>query len=362
MMTPRERWLAALRLQPVDHLPFWPKFDGGYPLRQTESFHTMSVADMHRWVGSDQHNWIGIPLKETRRQTTVEKDVAGDTMRLTFRTPHRVMESVERHDPETNTWHPVVFPVRTVEDIKLMTEMFEDVTVEVDEKVLAQATARKAEIGEEAVTASGMGTTALMRWVQELAGVEMAHYLLLDYPDEVEALFAAVHRVLVRRVELASEVSPADMLYLVENTSTTLVSPEQYRQYWFPQMHEYAGITSRAGRNLILHMCGHLKAILPELGQLPAQGFEAFTSPTVGNTTLLDGRTGCPKICLIGGTNASLWLEPADKIIEQLEKDLAVLPHHRGIAVTSAGVMPPRCAPETVKAVCDWVHAYPVRN
>jgi len=29
--------------------------------------------------------------------------------------------------------------------------------------------------------------------------------------------------------------------------------------------------------------------------------FEAFTSPTLGNTTLLDGRTACPDKCLIGG-------------------------------------------------------------
>lgn len=191
--------------------------------------------------------------------------------------------------------------------------------------------------------------------------MEMAHYLLLDYPDEVEALFAAMHRVLLRRTELAVECSPADTLYLVENTSTTLVSPEQYRQYWFPHIHEYAGITQRAGRILTMHMCGHLKALLPDLATVPAQAFEAFTSPTVGNTTLLDGRTACPDKCLIGGTNASLWLEPAEKIIAQIERDLDALPHHRGIVVTSAGVMPPRCAPETVRAVCAWVKAYPVR-
>jgi hypothetical protein len=44
-----------------------------------------------------------------------------------------------------------------------------------------------------------------------------------------------------------------------------------------------------------------------------------------------------------------------------LEKHLNALPHHRGIAVTSAGVMPPRCAPDTIKSVCDWVKRYPAR-
>jgi uroporphyrinogen-III decarboxylase len=30
-MTPKERWLAAIRMQPVDRLPFWPKINGAYP-------------------------------------------------------------------------------------------------------------------------------------------------------------------------------------------------------------------------------------------------------------------------------------------------------------------------------------------
>ena len=159
-----------------------------------------------------------------------------------------------------------------------------------------------------------------------------------------------------------AEHSPADILYLVENTSTTLVSPAQYRRYWFAYIHECAGFTRRAGGILVMHMCGHLKALLPELARVPAEAFEAFTSPTVGNTTLLDGRTACPDKCLIGGTNAALWLEPAKVIIAQLERELDALPHHRGLVISSAGVMPPRCAPETVKAVCEWVKAYPARH
>jgi uroporphyrinogen-III decarboxylase len=112
---------------------------------------------------------------------------------------------------------------------------------------------------------------------------------------------------------------------------------------------------------MVLHVCGHLKALLPDLARIPVRAFEAFTSPTVGNTSLLDGRLGCPNTCLIGGTNAALWMEPADAIIAQIRKDLDVLPHHRGIVVTSAGVMPPACKPETIKKVGDWVKAYPVR-
>ena len=151
------------------------------------------------------------------------------------------------------------------------------------------------------------------------------------------------------------------MLYLVENTSTTLISPAQYRRYCGRHVGEYAALTNAAGRNLVLHMCGHLKAILGDLTRIPAQAFEAFTSPTLGNTTLLNGRSACPDKCLIGGTNAMLWTQTADEIISKIEEDLDELPHHRGVVVTSAGVMPPMCTPDTVKRVCEWVKQYPAR-
>ena len=361
MMTVKERWLAALRLQPVDRLPFWPKIDGAYARAQAAPFNGMDNDALHAWVGSDRHVWVGPGLKETRKRTAVDSTRTGDRIRTVYRTPHGELEEVLQFDGGSQAWHPVVFPVRAVDDIRVMTAVYEDISVEVDRDALAQVTARVNDLGQDAATAAAIGTSALMQWVQVLAGVEMAHYLLLDYPEEVEALFAAMHRNLLRRAELTAECSPADTLYLVENTSTTLVSPEQYRQYWFPHIHAYAGITQRAGRILTMHMCGHLKALLPDLAQVPAQAFEAFTSPTVGNTTLLDGRTACPDKCLIGGTNASLWLEPAEKIIAQIERDLDALPHHRGIVITSAGVMPPRCASETVRAVCAWLKGYPVR-
>jgi uroporphyrinogen-III decarboxylase len=128
-----------------------------------------------------------------------------------------------------------------------------------------------------------------------------------------------------------------------------------------PTITAYGEMTRRYGRVLFLHMCGKLKMLLPDLATLPAEAFEAFTAPPLGSTTLLDGRSACPDTCLVGGTHAMLWTRPAEEIIAQLEQDLDALPHHRGLVVTSAGVMPPLCPPETIKAVAEWVQAYPAR-
>ena len=268
---------------------------------------------------------------------------------------------VERFDATSQSWHPVRFPVQDVSDIAVLTEYFADVRYELDRTRLDEVKAQVEAAGADALTACSIGESALMYWVEYLAGVENAHYLLIEHEPEVLALFETIHRGLLRRAELLLEYAPCDVLYMVENTSTTLISPQQYRRYCFGHIRAYAQMARDAGRRLVLHMCGRLKALLPDLAAVSATAFEAFTSPPIGDTTLRDGRTGCPDVCLIGGTNAVLWTRPAAAIIAELEAHLAELPHHRGLAVTSAGVMPPMATPETIKAVCDWVHAYPAR-
>lgn len=358
-MTPKERWLAAIRMKPVDRLPFWPKLDGAYPKTQDTPFREMDLGAIHDWIGSDKHTGISGCVREIRRRTAVETTRDNSAMCTVFRTPARELQLIQQFDEPSHSWHPTEFPVKTLEDIHTMTEVFRDVDVELDSSGLQKAQNQSKTIGPDALTTNGIGESPLMYWVEWMAGVEKAHCLLMDHQEDVEALFDAMHTVLLAKTRILCEHSPADVFYLIENTSTTLISPDQYRQYCARHVGDYAHVTKAAGRNLILHMCGHLKALLPDLAQIPAQAFEAFTSPTLGNTSLLDGRTACPDKCLIGGTNAMLWTKAAGDIIAKIEQDLDELPHHRGIVVTSAGVMPPLCKPETIKRVCEWVKQYP---
>lgn len=361
-MTSRERWLAALRMEEVDRLPFWPKLSGSYPPAQAAPYSGMSLEEIHGYAGSDMHVGIGNCTRHVRRRTSVETERAEGERRTVFKAACGSTDQVEKWDDASQSWHPVKFPARDRETIRILTEVFADVEVEADGEAVEKASERKKELGEAASTHASLGESPLMLWVEWLAGVESGHYLLMDHREEVEELFAAIHRVNLLTTETASVHCPADMLYFIENTSTTLISPGQYREYCLKHITDYGNILRGACRTFVLHMCGTLKALLPMLAGVPADAFEAFTSPTLGDTTLLDGRTSCPDKCLIGGTNAMLWTRPAEEIIRGIEEALEPLPHHRGIVVTSAGVMPPLCRPETIKEVCEWVTRYPART
>ncbi len=358
-MTPRARWLAAMRLEAVDRLPFWPKVFGDYLAVHPEAG---SVAALHAAIGSDRHEWVDSCLVETRATTAVAHRQEGDTRIQTFTSPRGAVVLEERWDAGSQSWHPMRFPVTTRDDIAVLIDVYRDTRWSLDEGRLAEAAARTAEIGEDAVTNTGIGTSAFMWWLQYLAGVEHAHLLLYDEPDAVAELFDAMHGELRQRTALIAARHPADLIYLVENTSTSLLSPAQYREHNLPHLREYVEILNAHDRRSVLHMCGYLKGLLPDLATLPARAFEAFTSPPVGNTTLADGRAACPRTAFIGGTNAALWTQPAGAIIAELESHLDALPHTRGVVITSSGVMPPRATPETIIKVAEWVRGYGVRN
>jgi uroporphyrinogen-III decarboxylase len=361
VMTPRERWWAAIRFQPVDRLPFWPKLDAAYPRAQEAPFNKMSIRELHQWIGSDEHLGVTSCVREVRARSSVDVVTEGNRQITVYHTPFGDTTMVKQFDPASQAWHPMEFPVRDLATLKAMTAFFEDTRAELDEDRLAKATVQIAKAGDQAMTFASIGESPLMYFVEWLAGIENSHLLLADYPGEVGRLFHAVHRLLLQKAEILARHSPTDVLYMIENTSTTLISPRQYRQYCYPHISDYGKVTRDHGRVLILHMCGKLKLLLPDLAKLPVEGFEAFTAPPLGSTTLLDGRTSCPDKCLVGGTHAMLWTRTAEEIVEEIAQELDPLPHHRGLVVTSAGVMPPLCPPETIKAVCDWVKGHAVR-
>jgi uroporphyrinogen-III decarboxylase len=355
--------MAALRMQPVDRLPFWPKLDAAYAPMQSGMFKEMNPDATHEWIGSDNLFW-GMPScwKERSGRYGYSEKVEQGLKTIEYIHGKRVLTARMAWDNPSRAFHPIEFPVKTKDDMLMLAEWFQDRIIEPDPESIEKAVEFKKNIGEKGTTQVGIGESPLMFFVEWLAGVQNAHYFLFDEMEAVEHLFSAIHGYNLRRARIAAGNSPADLIFFIENTSTTLISPDQYRKYCLGHIRDYGEALSNPKQIFVLHMCGTLKRLLPMLDTVPAKVFEAFTSPPVGDTTLLDGRTACPEKILIGGTNATTWMKSAEGIIEEIGTSLDELPHTRGIVVTSAGVMPPLCPPETIKEVCAWVHSYPARN
>jgi len=360
-MTSKDRWLAAINFNPIDRLPFWPKFDDAYINGYSSFFDSSDLYDMHKWVGSDQHIWLPSFIIEEVKEGSVNISVDGSIRKTEYVSKSGSALMVEKFDKPSQSWHPTEHPIKNEEDIKILTEIYDNTIIELDKEKLAEIKDYVNEIGEDAVFAAIAGVSPLMYYIQMLASIQDSHMMLFDSEDKVIELLESMHDVMLKKMEVICQYNPGEFIYLLENTSTTLVSPDQYRKYNLKHICEYGDIIKGSDNYYILHMCGLLKNLLPDLNKTNAVAFEAFTSHPVGDTDLIDGRKECPDKCLVGGTNAYLWTKPADKIIETIEKELEKLPSHRGIVITSAGVMPPVTKPETIKEVCDWLKGYKVR-
>ena len=355
-MTPKERVRAAVEFKAIDRIPFWPKIDKSYEYKwgRPPSYY-------HDLIKSDRIAGICKSFSEKRTTTWFEETTNGNEMVTIFGTPHGQLRQVKRFDAPSQSWHPTEFPIKSKDDIIIMTQWVKDAEVVFDKEQHDKAVEMYKSFGDNAFILDSIGQSALMHFVEWLAGVEDGHYLLFDCIAEAEELFEAVHNNYLKRFEISIDKSPADTLQLTENTSTTLISPNQFETYCLPHISAYGKMVRESGRNFMLHMCGHLKRLLPMLNLVSANIFEAFTSPPVGDTTLLDGRLECPDVCLCGGTNAVIWMQSVRDIIAYIEEQLDVLPHHRGIHISSAGVMPPMCEVEKIIAVKEWLDKYPIR-
>jgi hypothetical protein len=300
VMTPRERFLAALDGKPVDRLPFWPKVGAAFRQAQGEPWRSMSEMEVFAALEADPQVMIPYCIAERRATTSRRTEPNGNARRTVFTTPAGETTMIEHYDPGSLTTHPVQYPVRDRETMRIMTAYYEDASWEIDRELLRKSRDFVSNLGERGLANDNIGESPLMYFVEWLAGVANGHLLLADYPDETGELFAAIHAENCLRTELLGEASPAEIIYMVENTSTTLISPEQFRTHCLRHLTEHARILKKRGRRFGLHMCGHVKALLPDIAGISAAAIEALTSPPVGDTCLVEAREACPDLCLNG--------------------------------------------------------------
>jgi len=366
-MTGKERWLAAMTLKPVDRIVYWPKIAYSYQYHRRLQKDAASVKDYLGYAGADHQGWVDGVYNENYVRGADFKSIILDenTVRQNYITTYGTLTGLTKNDVKTATWHPVEYPVKTIEDIKIMTEWFLSIECTPDSEKIKSAQKQYNQHGDTTVTTTCVGgavngKSPLMNFLEYLAGIDIGHYLLADYPAETSALLDAMHQNILSQIKITAEYSPAEVVYLYEDSSTLLTSPTQYQEHCFDYINDYGKALRDGGKLCCLHMCGHLKQLLPMLNQTVSDIFEALSPPTVGDTDLLTARKACPGKAFMGGTNAAMWMTSPDDVINYLNDQFSQLPHLRGLIITSGGEMPPSCDIGFIRRVGEFVKSYPI--
>ena len=354
-MTPKERFGRALRREEVDRLPFWVKvFGNSYIDFQPDTFRKMRGLELAEYLDLDHYCGSPAPVRCHNDRVAVRTERRNGTRVTLTETPEGTLRGVEGFDEGSHSWHPVEYPVKTREDLLALRHVYEHNRYEVSRELVDRAEEVVELVGDRGIVHTGMGISPLMDLIQHTIGPEGTYFFLSDCPDETDEVIELMHQALLRRLDVIAERAPCDYVVSVENTSTTLLSPQVFEKYCWRHLNDYGKVIKEHGKSHIMHMCGKLKDLLPKIDDLPADVIEAYTSPPIGNTTLADRVNLCPSKAIIGGTDATLWMRPVDEICAHIEQSLDEADGMRGVVLTSAGVMPPAVSIEKIKEVREF--------
>ncbi|MGC9065705.1 MAG: uroporphyrinogen decarboxylase family protein [Candidatus Ratteibacteria bacterium] len=178
--------------------------------------------------------------------------------------------------------HPIKYPVDSIEAVKIYTKMWEQAYFIPHDDSQTYSTLKKL-IGSSGVITRFWGPSTIPRLLELDMGTANFYYLVHDYSDEMKNLIHTMHNVEKQAFKILAQ-DPCWCIMLVENTSTYYISPKIYEEFNMPHQYEFVQEVKKAGKTAILHMCGHVKNILPLIKQTECDGIHALTPPPTGDT------------------------------------------------------------------------------
>lgn len=110
-----------------------------------------------------------------------------------------------------------------------------------------------------------------------LVGLSLAIY---EQPELLHALVEAATSYWTE-VGLRLIEAGADSLYVANDmgmNASTLISPDHLREFFLPAFARQCAVWKHAGGKVILHSCGNIMAILPDLAAMGAEGIDGLNN------------------------------------------------------------------------------------
>lgn len=361
-MSSRERILAALKRQPVDHIPFTPLMDT-YTIKSMPKplvdeamarGYNRGLMYVSRQIGMD------IMLRHVvvadRRQgqtpflcalgafddtvsTWAEND--GNIHREIMETRVGTLSATYAFTSEVG-WipHPITHFVNNHDELKVFLYAMEHLSTDPPTPKYENFLSIDAEVGDDGIATTSFSDTPLMYLIEMVWGLENTYYLLHDYPDEVNEVMERGHIAQKRFVEALGE-SPAQVIINYENTSSTLLSRDMFRQHCLPYLNVYADILRAAGKTYIVHACGKLSAFVDDLKEGRWVGMSDIAPPPTGDLPLDVAAESLGGQVVIGGIDATTYVNNNDDEVQaEITGLLERLKRHRGVLLGSADTAP----------------------
>jgi hypothetical protein len=313
--------------------------------------------ELYRDLGVGYYLQGYFPFKTLYEGIEAHSEKKGDTEAITLKTPVGSVTIVWKQLPGSYTWGPQEHFVKDINDLKVIRYLYEHIHYEPDYK---EAQDRYEAIGDNGLVLCYLPKSPFMEMVTQLAGIEVATYLLMDYPDE----FEAVLNIMSRKVDEAAQIavdSPAECLMIPENLSSELVGKRMFKKYMRAYEEKWIKRIKEAGKYSFIHMDGTLRGLIKEVASTGFNVLEALTPAPVGDIPFEEIRNWTGEDTIIWGGIPGVYFTD---LISDRDFDvfvmtvLEVMENASGYVLGVADQVPPGASWERVKRVSELVELY----
>ena len=186
--------------------------------------------------------------------------------------------------------HPVKYPVETIEDLRIFKNIYLNSYYEESKNDDYEKNIRKMEslIGEDGIMVEAVEASPVQVLLEYACGMMNFYSLYQDHPEEIHELLDIMHACRRQEYEIMGRRTPWSCVVPMENTSTMMISPQLYEKLSLPQISDFVSIMHKHGKLAVLHMCGHIKNLLPLFKDTGCDGINAVTPPPLGDTPFED--------------------------------------------------------------------------
>ncbi len=270
----------------------------------------------------------------------------------TWETPIGSLREVLRFTHYNLSHHAEEYRVKTVEDLKILGFILEDVEYYFDEETFQRDLER---VGDRGVPQCFFSRSPLQELFVTYMGFENTIYALRDYPQEVEHYLGIAEKSLERMLDVVI-ASPLPIFNFGENIDANLDPPPLFTKYHLPYYQKWNKKFHAANKFTHIHMDGSLKLLLPYLKETHCDGIEAATPIPQGDVTLEELKKAMDDLILLDGIPALLFLPhyPEEELIRTTERIIELF--HPRLILGVSDEPPPDTPYERLKLVSNIIN------
>lgn len=342
-MNHRHLALAAMRGQPVDHIPFIGRMDLWYSFHRNGGtlpppYENASLWDIQRDLGIGIFGfgaWDVSFYRLVHRDVEITKTVEDGSTTTQYHTPYGTLTCRDRMAEElkgaAGTGARVEYPFKGHKDYDALQFLIEHTQVVENYDVYGEFVDA---IGTDGLAMPFSGHLPAHQLMIFFMGYQTFYYELHDHSDRLHALVEALTEQ-QRQILMLAAGCPAQAIEVGGNYDEQMTPPPVFKTFFAPFYRQAREILSQGDKILVVHGDGEMKSLLAGLMACGVQVVEALTpKPMTSIDVAKTRRLWRDQVAMWGGVASVILTDTfSDAAFERYMEDLfrAVVPGDRFI-------------------------------